>query len=449
MNIVLIGANICNSHVTDYFARKGLSAASITDVYDIRALNGEVGNFTVHTKDSEIKADFVVLTEQPRSEVADISGFTVMSLFDDQNVVVSGGGKSELVVFLLDYFCESPMAATIRALNDAVVFARNKRQVFFLAKFIRTAGRGVEALYKEAREIGVTFIKYEGIRFNSSSSDDDCVLLVSDGELEVEIKTGCIYSDGGLDVGERFEYAVRKLNLTTTTHGYLTEDRYFLSPALTSRRGVYHLTRDLAFERLDEGLNFIYAHALGGICESTSHGVAQVDGKKCVFCYNCYRSCPHAALMPDFENSQMQCLSLACAGCGICAGLCPATAIALERYVALRIGDNVGSLLICCENLGEVPLEGIEGVDVQSVPCGGIIDVRQLSEGLFTYSKVLAVVCPDGACRHFDGNKRACTQTERFRDLLVAAGLSADKMRYAQVSVGMPKALEEFIIHNS
>ena len=46
------------------------------------------------------------------------------------------------------------------ALEKGLELALKKKRVFFLARFIRTAGSALEKLYKEARNAGVTFIKY-------------------------------------------------------------------------------------------------------------------------------------------------------------------------------------------------------------------------------------------------------------------------------------------------
>ena len=474
MNVLLIGESSYSDRIIEYFEQKTFACFSIPNVFSLYRFSGEAGNFSAFTKYTEIKADFVILTEQPRPAPVEIADVQMKSLYDDnKNSVVSGTAALEPVVFLLDYVCESPMASTIRALKDATLLARNKRKVFYLASFIRTAGRGIEVLYKEAREAGVMFIKYDDIRFSADLLDEVFTLSVSDGDFETEIITKDVYADGGLDVGESFAYVVEKLRLTTNTYGFVTEDKYYLSPVLTSRRGVYHITRDLAEERLYEGLDFIYALEKGRIWEPPSHGTAVIDANKCVFCYTCYRACPHAAMEPDPELNQMRCLTAACAGCGTCAGICPACAILPEKMPKMiTIGAGNGSkpdngatdasggfenaLVLCCENSGAAALGGsdaesssiLAGIDsngfkLMVMPCGGVIGFERLSDLLGAFDKIFVVVCPDEACRHFSGNKRACAQVKRLNDLMAAAGMAPDNVRFAQVSPGMPAILTE------
>ncbi|MCL2821184.1 MAG: hydrogenase iron-sulfur subunit [Oscillospiraceae bacterium] len=478
VNILLIGENNCNNYVCEYFSQKGFSVACITDVFSIRTFSGEIGNFTVNTNDSELKADFVLITEHPSA------------VYEIKQGDSSGKGP---VVFLLDYNHESPPAASIYALENAVQLARKKKKVYYLAKYIRTAGQGVEDLYKEARKSGVVFYKYSDLQIDFCPDDDEYTLkmngLFPDDEPKLSIQTKNIFIDNSMDVSERFLNIAAKLNLNTNKQGFLTEDRYFLAPVLTSRRGVYHLTRDLAAERLTEGLDTILVNMQLYMDDENTNAIintATVDGNKCIFCYNCYRSCTHAALEPDLKENQMQCLSNACEGCGICLGICPANAITLGEAggqvqcftssgaqgdgslvfsplsselsgfipkntrepspcAPMSPSDSRKTLMIYCENSGgwnmkeQNKLDDVCVLDVIPVPCGGSIDVKYLSSGLLEYDKVLSVVCHDDSCRHFNGSKRACVQTEHLQRLLDASGIKTKKAGIIKASIATYK----------
>ena len=458
MNVLIVGQNKCNAHVSSYFAQKGCNPVTLEDVYQLRSLGGEIGDFIADTKTGGLETELVVLTEQPAAPPPEIAGVRTRSLYEDGKAVI--GPKTdrlEPLVFLLDYVCESPMAATVRALSDATELARNKRKVYYLAKFIRTAGKGVEALYQQARSVGVTFVKYEDLCITADEDAEVFSIKASDGVFDVQIETKTIYADGcSCKTGDRFAYAADKLNLTTNADGFLLEDTYYLTPVLTSRRGVYHISRDLLAERLDEGLDYIYASAMSGDFEP-SHGVAVVDGQKCVLCYNCYRACTHAALEPDLLARQMVELYGACQGCGTCASICPGNAITLEGdpdYT--RAAEKSGKTLVfCCENSASIAMEKAlpmlgrlaENIETCAVPCGGRISFEQLSGELLDYDKVAVAVCPDDACQHFDGNKRACRQAERLGQMLESAGLCAQRVGRIKVSHAMPGILRDELAH--
>ena len=441
MNVLIVGDNSINDTVLNYFLKRGMNPVVFTDVFSLRSLTGETGNFTANTTDGEIKADYVVITEQ--KDGLQQKHCTCPPASPD---------SQEPVVFLLDYYRESPMSSTIYALENAVKSARKKRQVYYLAKFIRTAGRGVEQLYRVAREAGVTFVKYDELRFSFDTEIEEFTIQVYakniNNKPELCLKTKNIYSDGNADSNERFTYLIKKLNLSTNKNNAITEDTHFLTPALTSRKGVFYLSQDLAAERLDEGLDYIYScinlfeQAQDDLAESQDKNAVEIDGKKCVFCYNCYRSCPHAALEPDMKQGQMQCLSKACYGCGTCISICPASAITFINEVNVKHGTcPPASLILYCENTKIDSVSDIKNIDHYAVPCGGFIDLEQLSTGLKSYNKIISVVCPDDACRHFSGNKRACVQTKRLQYLLDSTGLSQNKIKVIQVSHAMPQVL--------
>ena len=468
--VLMIGSNKRNDYISQYFAQKGFYPIIIEDVYKLRSLEGEVGCFKAQLKNEEIQADVVILTEQPVAPPVLIDGLATWSVYEDATETIkSKTNRSEPMVFLLDYICESPLSASICALSEAKALALGKRQVYYAAKFIRTAGIGIEKLYREAREAGVTFIKYEEIELSGNEDSGEFSIKLSDGVLELSIQTTTLFVDGSLEVGERFSYVTEKLKLMVNELGRLTEEFYYLTPALTGRRGVYYISPDLASEKLLEGLEYIVALTSGGIWGEPLDGVAVVDGEKCVLCLNCLRACTHGALTPDTITRQMSVLNLACEGCGSCGSICPGNAITLEREVkgndAIILEKEVMGnhaivieqdkvLVLCCENSAAVAIEkalpmlgkDAARIETKNLPCGGRIGLEQLTDDLLSYHKIMVAVCMNDACRHFDGNKRACGQVTRLKEMLEKLGLSSESIRIAYTSHVMPKVLRDDLI---
>ena len=459
MNVLVVGKNKLNGTIESFLRQNGCNPTVVEDIQELETFQGQQGNFTAKLKDKALNAQFVVLTQQPSAAPAPIDGGAVQSLYQENKAShLPKNSPNTPIVFLLDYFCESPMAATIRALADAKQLADKKRKVYYLARFIRTAGHEIESMYKETRNSGVTFLKYEDLTISYEDASGKFAIKASDGVFDIELVTGTIFADGGREVGEDFSSAVKKMNLWPDKNGYLVEDRHFLSPVLTSRKGVYHISRDLGAERLQDGLDYIWADVSASKLDNpadTGRTTAVVDGEKCVLCYSCFRACPHAAMQPDNTARVMENLSLACEGCGICASVCPGNAITLSQDLAPTPQTNKANktLVLCCENSAALAMEKVLPqlgelaalVDVQPVPCGGRIGLEQIADGLGSYGKVLVAVCIDDACKHFDGNKRACLQTSRMADMLTKAGLSSERVGYTQVSHAMPKVLRDIL----
>lgn len=449
MKALIAGKNEINEKVSAFLADSGFEVLMAENVDDLRYFEGEAGNFSLELAGEKTFADFVILTEPPARSPLPLGGGRVLSLYEANKADLMArraGGVS--AVFLMDYFCESPMSAALRALDDSARLARSKHRVYFLSRFVRTAGYGAEELYKEARNAGVAFIKYESL--DVVFMDDLFVIKAGDGAMTFDISATDIFADGTRDVGDAFRLAAKKLNLRPDAKGYLLEDRHFLAPVRTSRRGVYHISRDVSADDLKSALLYIagqvraYRRANG----KAEGNAAVVDGDKCVLCYTCFRSCPHAAMQPDSDERIMRNLAHACEGCGICVSLCPGGAIALSKKepVPQSAADARRTLVFCCENSAAVAvdealpmLEGMaDRIDVRVVPCGGGISLEEMGKMLCSYSRVMAAVCIEGSCRHLDGGRRACLQTGRLAALLESAGLSGSRVRCVEVSHAAP-----------
>jgi Pyruvate/2-oxoacid:ferredoxin oxidoreductase delta subunit/coenzyme F420-reducing hydrogenase delta subunit len=454
MKLLIAGKSDINQAAREFFESHGVGVTMAEEINGTAKFEGEVGCFRAIVGGEKIEAAFVLLTEPPACEPKPIDGGAVDGLFGRSPDEMASRSREYPDVFLLDYFRESPAHAAIRALGSAGALAAKKRRAYYLSRFVRTADYESETLYAEARNAGAVFVKYDEIKI--TRSDDVFQIAASDGALEYEITTDHIYADGARDVGDRFRAATRLFGLRPGKDGFLVENKHFLVPVRTSRRGVYHIGRDAAL-RADEAFSFILRDAKRNIAGfRDGRARAEIDAGKCVLCRTCMRACPHAAMNPDRAARAMKNLASACEGCGICVSLCPCNAIALagEDVYELPPGRDRKTLIMCCVNganeaIGEaLSLMGglAADADVRPVPCGGSISSGELGRALEGYGGVMAAVCPDDACRHFDGNKRACLQVGRMADMLKLAGLSGVDVAAVQVSHAMPGVLADAVV---
>ena len=306
------------------------------------------------------------------------------------------------------------------------------KHMYFPALCVRPAYGG-EALYRSARQAGVTFIKYEQLDIVFQEGEGFAV-TVFDGDLSHAFTAVSVFADGPAGPIPAYAHALQALRIQADAQGFAAAP-FFLAPALTSRRGVYRVGRDAA-ERLEESLCAILADACA---PHPSRHVAEVDGAKCVLCWSCYRACPHAALAPDTAARRMNVLPSACQGCGVCASVCPGGAISLSQDSARKAMGK--TLVLCCKNSAEAAARELPpgvGIDIVPLPCGGSADAGMLASALGRYEKVFLAVCRDDACRHFTGNRRACAQAERLVQELVQAGLPVERLGFAKVSHALP-----------
>ena len=464
MNVLIIGKNGANGLLEQRLRDEGFAVDMIADPCSIdRVLRRDDGYIAV-TADREYSAPAVIITEEP--EVKDAEFFDTRAL----NITDAGifaelkaiKGRAQ-IVFLLDFFEETPEYLTVRALESAISLAKAKKDVFFLSMFVKAASDGTEQLYLEGRQSGVTFIKYENVSLDFDEEQVCYTITANDGVFETVIETPWLVTSGGTDFSS-LSGLRRKFRLTGEKGeggGILSEFKYFLNPGLTTRKGVFYLAPGLAGRdargSLDRWLPIVI-NEIRQIEKASADGShAQIDAKKCAFCYTCYRVCTHAALEPDTAAGAMMCIDGACMGCGACAAICPGEAISMVSEEegltegAMGSGEPAGCKVFCCENSAAVIMDGIISemgedagkLDVSVIPCGGRLGQDVITAALASYGKVLVAVCIDDACRHIDGGKRACRQVERTIAMLEKSGLRGKKARYVKVSHAMPNVLEE------
>jgi len=215
-----------------------------------------------------------------------------------------------------------------------------------LYKDIRTYGFR-EKLYKEAREKGVLFVRFDNEHKPKVVQEGDRVqVTVMEPSLKMPITfqpdalvlaAAMVPPAGTRDLAERFKFAC-------TLEGFMLEAHLKLQPVDFPTEGAY-LCGAIQYPKfLDEAIAQAKAAAarassiLSQDVLQVGGAVAVVDPAKCTACLTCVRVCPYSA--PAINPEQVgaggilgaaEIASAACRGCGICAGECPAKAIQLQH----------------------------------------------------------------------------------------------------------------------
>jgi heterodisulfide reductase subunit A-like polyferredoxin len=212
-------------------------------------------------------------------------------------------------------------------------------EVYVLYRDIRTYGMN-ELLYREAREKGVIFIRYELDRKPEVSEEGGGLTIKTfDPALgaELELKPDLLVLSAAIrpqpDAGE----FASKLKLPLTQDGFYMEAHMKLRPLEFVNEGVYlcglaHSPKSIAESiiqargAVSRAMTILSQPYLmvGGV-------VSVVNADKCVACLTCVRSCPFD--VPRINEDGVAVIeAAACQGCGICASMCPRKAITLQHY---------------------------------------------------------------------------------------------------------------------
>jgi heterodisulfide reductase subunit A len=219
--------------------------------------------------------------------------------------------------------------------------------VSVLYKDIRTYGFR-EGLYAEAREKGVTFIRFDDAHKPQVAPKDGRLrVTVTEPILKVPLtfepdvlvlSAAMVPPQGSRNLAEMMKFAC-------TLEGFMLEAHLKLQPVDFPTEGAY-LCGAIQYPKfLDEAIAQAKAAAarasailsqdelqVGGV-------VAVVELEKCTACLTCVRVCPYdvPVINPRLVGAggilgAAEIAPAACRGCGICAGECPAKAIQLQHY---------------------------------------------------------------------------------------------------------------------
>lgn len=343
------------------------------------------------------------------------------------------------VVFLLDQEREASAELIRLVLLRAKALRERKRPlpVLVAASSMRCGVGALESLYRETRQSGVVFLKYDSV--SVSESDGMKHLVVTEGETEYEIDAPILIDCKEPVLEETTQFAKKK-RLRAGEGKKYSGEKWFLPAGFTGRRNIWVLEDSILYANPETVLRGILQE-VKTLQNQPSILAADVDDTKCAFCYTCYRICPHAAPTPDGDNHAMKIDVTLCAGCGMCKAVCPAKAIELKTVSGEeQKEDHYGDekvLIFCCENAAGLVKKEVFAdlpVGILDISCGGEVNESRLLQALKQYDKVLVAMCEKSACKHFDGNTRCELQVNRTKQTLKTLGLDPERVAYVKAS---------------
>jgi len=243
--------------------------------------------------------------------------------------------------------CQSAVknALTIKKQNPGT-------NVFVLYRDIRTYGL-MEDFYKEARDLGVIFIRFEPENSPQvEPSAEGMMVKIKDHILQrnLEILADLVALSAGVVAEETTELCgIMKLN--RNPEGYFIEAHVKLRPVDMPSEGIFLCGTAHGPKLITEAIAQAQAaasRAMTFLAKSEiklSAITAHVDTEHCVKCLTCVRSCPFNVPVFNVEKQVIEIDEAICHGCGICAGVCPRQTIQLNYYEDDQIMSKIDALL--------------------------------------------------------------------------------------------------------
>ncbi|MCK4402531.1 MAG: CoB--CoM heterodisulfide reductase iron-sulfur subunit A family protein, partial [Dehalococcoidia bacterium] len=322
---------------------------------EVARVQGEVGDFAVRIrsgkKESSQSFGAIIFATGYRTEILpqDFELKPGGNIISQQRLVEmlqapeKLARRPETIGFVVDFSDENSRLPTLSALKNALaVKDKLGSEVYVFCKNLKVDSEGTEKLYREARDRGVVFLKFEE-KPRIYGEDSRIKVEARDVLLGEEVTLLCdlLVAEEKALPPEGTKALSSMLNIETDSQGFYQDENVHLYPVASGRKGVFFVGGCRGNLELGRASTDI-ASAVGSVHALLSSGEAMVevekvkaDSQKCRACLTCIRVCPHEAIRlvrVDSERWVAKIYDLACDGCGICAAICPATAIKFEGY---------------------------------------------------------------------------------------------------------------------
>ena len=243
-------------------------------------------------------------------------------------------------------------------------------RILVLYRDVRTYGFR-EAAYREAREKGVLFVRYDPEAPPELRVEGNLRLRVREPSLgrDLELEPDLVVLAAPMVPRADREELSELLRVPLNADGFFLEAHMKLRPVDFASEGLFLCGTAHAPKFITEAI--AQATAVAGRAASilskkempVGGMTAWVDPDKCVSCMTCVHVCPYMAPRID-ENNKAEVQGAVCMGCGSCAAECPAKAITLRHYVDAQILGAMDSLLAPDLQHHDVELTRLEQVGV-------------------------------------------------------------------------------------
>ncbi|MGQ9597906.1 MAG: FAD-dependent oxidoreductase [Anaerolineae bacterium] len=251
-----------------------------------------------------------------------------------------------------NFYC-SRICCSVAAKNALYLKTQSPRtQVWILYnRDIRTYGFQ-EALYTQAREAGVVFVRYPEGTCPQIQLGDRLEITVQDEVLgdRLTLSPDLLVLSEAILPAEGSRELAELLKFSCTLEGFFLEAHVKLQPVDFPAEGLFLAGTAHYPKLLDEAIAQAEAAAARAASilsrETLEVGgvVAIVDPAKCTGCLTCVRICPFGAAQINPKlvgvggiRGAAEITAAACRGCGLCPAECPAKAIQLQHFTDEQI----------------------------------------------------------------------------------------------------------------
>lgn len=452
----------------------------------LEAVHGFIGDFEVRLRTPsgrvQERVGFIVAAppwkRTPAFEAYGLARSARVLALSDLETQLAGGkpleprrGEWFHAAFLCGMTAETEPAELERVLNAVEKLeGTGNFQPYVFTRNVKVAASGLERRYRQAREHGTIFFKFdsEGPRFEDSTEGPLMVFTEPLLGIEMELLPDLVVVDEQMSPSPSLRPILDAIPSAAAYAPFLQPESIRFAGVETAKRGILAVgaSRGISDPEIMRGdVDAVVTwlkQFLDGTAAPALAGPAEIDPEKCTICLTCVRLCPHGAI--NFHKAAEVDPS-SCARCGICAVECPNRAIRLapgsgtmdisgqmRASLAGFQGDRprIGAFLCsrsAAQAFDQMPAAIRRKVIPTVVPCAGSLDPAHLLEALEAGADgVLAAGCFAGNCASIYGTVLANERTQHVRGALQDMGLNAETVKFVQVAGNSAGALGRAVV---
>jgi len=246
----------------------------------------------------------------------------------------------------------SRVCCTTAVKNALLLRERYPRsRIIVLYREMRTYGFR-EAAYKEARDKGVLFMRYDANDPPIVNAKNGLSITAFDKVIgrEFIMKPDLLVLASPIVAQGDRQTLSELLRVPLNADGFFLEAHVKLRPVDFASEGLFLCGTAHAPKFISETIsqaNAVAARASSILSRKLMPVGAQtawVDPNKCIACMTCVHVCPYLAPQVGKDN-KAEVQGAVCMGCGSCTAACPAKAITLHNYLDIQILGAINSLL--------------------------------------------------------------------------------------------------------
>jgi len=350
------------------------------------------------------------------------------------------------------------------AIKNAVLLKekyRDEVDVYIFYLDMRTNFKGYEQFYRRARELGVKFIQGRVAQIEEIPETKNLLIRAEDSMLgePIEIESEMVVLSTAAIPSKGTEEVARILSITRGTDGFFMESHPKLKPLDTPVDGIFLAgacqgPKDIPYSVAQgSGAAARAATILSQNTWKIEPIIAEVDPDKCIKCGLCATVCPYSAIQGE-KGKVAEVTAAMCHGCGTCVAECPVDAITQKHFTDKQIKAQIDAAL---ENKPESKILGFlcnwcsyAGADLAGtsrfeyppnmrairVMCAGRVDKDFVLEA-FRQGAAMVMI---GACHlpfdchYISGNVQMTKRMEALSKILQKIGMSKERLRVEYIS---------------